>query len=116
MNLTQQNYAIQRIKDIAQQKRCSIPVPEKVYLTFDQKYDQIKNGVAKIKSRKGSDRFDIESIFEFQNPAEDKYKIALQQRDERVKLINKECDRICDQIRLGDSKEALKLIESFMKF
>jgi len=133
MNQTQKNYAMRRLEDLAFRKKNEI---EKKYtnpgdyLTTEKMYDLIKSGKAKLRPKKAvmgceikgysyshqSHRMEwtLRDIFKLErfetHPVRDTKKI-----EKAVTRLESEIQRLRDKIMLGDSQEALDLLEAFVK-
>ena len=129
MNQTQKKYAIERVEFILRCKVATIKeaMPKKAVpkrLTYRQAVKHIMGG--KVKLDKGiipseemyhykniGDMFDF-SAYRTTNSYDEHYDVDAFNR--KTTPLWKECQRIKDQVMLGDSDEALKLIEEFAKF
>lgn len=118
MNQKEKQYAMDRIDQIAAQKVKAIEAKytkEGVSLTSVERLTAIKNGEFKV-------RPDINGVSAY-TEAEDVFIFTAEKAPQRddVKInaenakVKAEATRIKDQLMLGDSEQALQLIEKFSK-
>lgn len=120
MNATEKKYTIERINQILKRKTheiCGKTTTLGKELSTEDKITMVQKGTVKPR-RVLSKRYGLPSfaeLFDFS-----KYeKVAKVDQGKRTKLLDAldaEARRIRDEIMLGDSKEALKLIAAFEKF
>lgn len=124
MRPKEQKYAMERVEEIALQKfsaiRDALPIIMAKRLTYEQALRLIRSGKIKLKIKKDkklygyddfSDVFDLKGHHDYQG--EDSYDEKLYKK--KTEPIRKERQRIKDQIMLGDTTKALRLIEDFAK-
>ena len=118
MNQKEKQYALDRISQIANQKIAAIKLKhtkEGVSLTSAERLAALKNGDFKVRPGiNGVPTYaEIKNVFIF--TAEK----AAQSDDVKIEAeiakVGREATRIKDQLMLGDSQEALQLIEQFSK-
>ncbi len=128
MNQPQKKYAIERVEYILKCKTATIkaamprkPVPRRV--TYRQAVKLIKDGKVKLDKsiavneemyhyKNIADMFDF-SAYRTTASCSEEYDVDA--FNKKTIPFYKECQRIKDQIMLGDSEEALRLIEAFEK-
>ena len=120
MNTTEKKYAVERVNDIASRKRRKAEdetYTAAVGLSLDKKIDMVQTGKVKVRkivtTRYGTPSF--ADLFDF-SKYEKSDKVDTEKRGKLVTRINAEARKIRDKIMLGDSQEAIKLIEAFEKF
>lgn len=130
MTKQQRDYAVEQVVALRRSAVCTIeekhPIPTRKRLTTDDLVRLVRTGKVKMypenETRNISGTVYLRELFNFE-PIE--AKIAKDDKAVTAKAykainketapIRKEAARIIDQIMLGDSAEALKLIESFAK-
>jgi len=128
MNQTQKKYAMLRVEDILEHKarkiRKAMPKsPVKKQLTYRQAAKLIKDGKVKLHvdmppNKTMYDCKYITDMFDFSDYCTREPRGPGYDEDacmKKIKPFHVECQRIRDQIMLGDSEEALKLIDEFAK-
>lgn len=128
MNHTQKKYAIERVDGILEWKinqiKAAMPrIPVLKQLTYKQAAKLIKDGTVKLDkdvapTQKMYKCKNITDMFDFSDYRTDSYnqdKYDVDDCNKKTAPLYKECQRIKDQIMLGDAEEALKLIERFSK-
>lgn len=123
INQRQIDYAITRVQQIAQQKINAIVNARRrpANKQLEAFLEAFKAGKVKVLSRAARygeglyylGDINLATIFDMspytREPPED-------EDETRKQEINKERDRICDQLMLGDAAEALKLVQAFEAF
>ena len=122
MTTAEQQYAMDRVKGISQDKigaiREVMPVTKPPILTYGEALKLIKAGKIKLRVKPArtlhySD--DFRNVFSFDSRHDFNGRETIDEKafEKKAAPIRKERQRIQDQIMLGDAEKALKLIEAF---
>lgn len=119
MNQMQKTYAMNRVNEIAGQRRVKSQnkhTTKTKYLALDKRLSLIRTGKVKLnaKCNAGTNNPSITVAFDF-SKYENKGSIDWDKVSKEMEPIEEECLRIKDQIMLGDEAEALKMIIKFEK-
>jgi hypothetical protein len=126
MNKREQEYAIERINYLANQKleaiKDALPVLKPKRITYTKAVALIKQGKIlinpKFRNKELYSNDDFDNVFDVTKYHEERYNFTPYDEDKFKKKaapIYAEVTRIKDQIMLGDATEALKMIEEFAK-
>ncbi len=125
MTKSEQQYAIDRIAGLCRQKcyviEKAMPVTRAKKITYGQALSRIKAGKIKLihrmKDRGLGWRDDFSDIFDVKDHHDYNGSDSYDEKacSKKCAPIHAEALRIKDQIMLGDSAEALKMIEAFAK-
>lgn len=118
MNQQQKIYAVERIKQVEKIKKSDAHrkfTTRAINLTSEEKYKLISSGKVKVlsysqcKSQYGRGFHELDSCFDF-SKHEEKEKLDIEKYQPICQRIEALAEEARDQIMLGDSQEALKLI------
>jgi len=122
MNATEKKYLRDRIADIRMKKQRELQdhmYATAITLTSEERLNLVIAGKVKLKSKrklnelKNHQKDYIKDVYDFsyhENPYDsDLY-------NEKAKILREEEIRVVDQVMLGESDEALKLMKEFEKF
>ena len=119
MNQTQKHYAMARVNEIAGQRRVKSQnkhTTKSKYLQLEKRLSLIRTGKVKLNAKcsTGTNNPSITSAFDF-SKYENKGGVDWDKVNKEMEPIEKEANRIKDNIMLGSETEALAMIAKFEK-
>ena len=121
MNQSEKNYIVKRLAGIHTQKielaRASCTTYEVEY-SPEKRFELFKQGKYKLRHKGNPFESDHYSYFKnaFVFEGERPETLNRAEYDQIVGLLNKEFDRVKDEIMLGDAQDALELLKKFENF
>jgi hypothetical protein len=120
MNATEKRYAVQRIDETATKAELALQEKARVkQLSNQERIDLIFTGRVKLvkKPKKPSlwGTVSVSDVFDF-SPYKRKPKMTEEAYTKALATVREEAQKVTDSVMLGDSKEAMRALESFAAF